>query len=65
MSSLLTNGAAAGQRLNPNYLFLQAFGGVLSNKLEVSGGGSCCASGSRCACPASFGDVLSNKFEVR
>ena len=36
MSSLLTNGAAAGQRLNPNYLFLQAFGGVLSNKLEVS-----------------------------
>ena len=43
MSSLLTNGAAAGQRLNPNYLFLQAFGGVLSNKLEVGGGGPCCA----------------------
>ena len=35
MSSLLTNGAAKGQSLNPTFLALNVFGGVLSKKLEV------------------------------
>ena len=35
MSSLLTNGAAAGQGLNPGYVVLNLFGGVLTKKLEV------------------------------
>jgi uncharacterized protein YbjT (DUF2867 family) len=33
LTSLLTNGAAVGQRWNPAYLFLNLFGGVLSAKL--------------------------------
>ncbi len=36
-SSLLTNGAAVGQGLNPGYIVLQLFGGVLTKKLVVSG----------------------------
>ena len=36
MSSLLTNGAAKGQGLNPTFLALNVFGGVLSKKLEVN-----------------------------
>jgi uncharacterized protein YbjT (DUF2867 family) len=35
MSSLLTNGAAVGQSFNPNYLFLNLFGGVLKEKLKA------------------------------
>lgn len=33
LSSLLTNAPAVGQAANPNYAFLQLFGGVLSHKL--------------------------------
>lgn len=33
LSSLLTNAPAVGQSANPNYTFLQLFGGVLSHKL--------------------------------
>ncbi|KAK9819986.1 hypothetical protein WJX72_004808 [[Myrmecia] bisecta] len=35
MTSLLTNGAAVGQGLNPAYVFLNLFGGVLSKKLQA------------------------------
>lgn len=35
MSSLLTNGAAVGQRFNPGYIILNLFGNVLVQKLEV------------------------------
>lgn len=35
LSSLLTNGAAKGQGTNPNFLFLNLFGGVLNKKHEV------------------------------
>ncbi|CAM9827074.1 unnamed protein product [Phaeothamnion confervicola] len=35
ISSLLTNGLAAGQGLNPNYLLLNAFGGVLLLKRKA------------------------------
>ena len=35
MSSLLTNGAAVGQAWNPGYVFLNLFGGVLTQKLVV------------------------------
>ncbi|BDA48149.1 Protein TIC 62, chloroplastic [Coccomyxa sp. Obi] len=34
MSSLLTNGAAVGQRFNPGYIILNLFGNVLVQKLE-------------------------------
>ena len=37
LSSLLTNGAAKGQTLNPSFLVLNIFGGVLSKKHEVRG----------------------------
>lgn len=33
MSSLLTNAPAVGQKDNPNYRFLNLFGGVLDHKL--------------------------------
>lgn len=33
LSSLLTNAAAVGQKNNPNYKFLNLFGGVLDRKL--------------------------------
>lgn len=36
MSSLLTNGRAAGQGTNPNFVVLNLFGGVLDEKLKVS-----------------------------
>ena len=36
LSSLLTNGAAKGQGTNPNFLFLNLFGGVLNKKHEVT-----------------------------
>ncbi|KXZ53377.1 hypothetical protein GPECTOR_7g1273 [Gonium pectorale] len=35
VSSLLTNAAAVGQAANPNYLFLNLFGGVLDRKLAA------------------------------
>lgn len=35
VSSLLTNGAAAGQALNPNYILLNIFGLVLIAKLQA------------------------------
>ena len=35
MTSILTNGRAAGQGLNPGFVFLNLFGGVLDAKLEV------------------------------
>jgi uncharacterized protein YbjT (DUF2867 family) len=35
LTSLLTNAKAIGQENNPNYKFLNAFGGVLDNKLEA------------------------------
>eukprot|EP00879_Flechtneria_rotunda_P018227 GHRR01019122.1.p1 GENE.GHRR01019122.1~~GHRR01019122.1.p1 ORF type:complete len:321 (+),score=102.43 GHRR01019122.1:196-1158(+) len=35
LSSLLTNAEAVGQKDNPNYKFLQLFGGVLSHKLAA------------------------------
>lgn len=35
MSSLLTNGAAVGQRFNPGYIILNLFGNVLVQKLAV------------------------------
>ncbi|KAK9839047.1 hypothetical protein WJX74_008408 [Apatococcus lobatus] len=35
LSSLLTNGAAKGQGTNPNFLFLNLFGGVLNKKHEA------------------------------
>ena len=35
ISSLLTNAAAVGQGANPNYVFLNLFGGVLDRKLKV------------------------------
>lgn len=35
LTSLLTNAKAAGQGDNPNYKFLNLFGGVLDNKLEA------------------------------
>lgn len=35
LTSLLTNAKAIGQADNPNYKFLNAFGGVLDNKLEA------------------------------
>ena len=36
MSSLLTNGRAAGQGANPNFVILNLFGGVLDEKLKVT-----------------------------
>ena len=36
LSSLLTNGKAVGQGLNPTFLLLNIFGGVLDKKHEVS-----------------------------
>ena len=35
LTSLLTNAKAIGQQDNNNYKFLNAFGGVLDNKLEA------------------------------
>jgi uncharacterized protein YbjT (DUF2867 family) len=35
LTSLLTNGAGAGQRWNPSYVFLQLFGSVLTHKLAA------------------------------
>ncbi len=35
MTSLLTNAREAGQGLNPGFIFLNLFGGVLDAKLEV------------------------------
>ncbi|GLC35334.1 hypothetical protein PLESTM_000308800 [Pleodorina starrii] len=35
VSSLLTNAAAVGQGTNPNYVFLNLFGGVLDRKLKA------------------------------
>ncbi|KAK9868358.1 hypothetical protein WJX84_007812 [Apatococcus fuscideae] len=35
LSSLLTNGGAVGQGLNPNFLFLNLFGGVLNKKHDA------------------------------
>ena len=35
LSSLLANGAAAGQRWNPAFVFLNLFGGVLDHKLAA------------------------------
>lgn len=35
VSSLLTNAPAIGQKDNPNYKFLNIFGGVLDHKLVV------------------------------
>jgi hypothetical protein len=35
LSSLLTNAVKVGQQDNPNYKFLNLFGGVLDLKLEV------------------------------
>ena len=35
MTSLLTNARAVGQGLNPGFIFLNLFGGVLDAKLEV------------------------------
>ena len=49
MSSLLTNGAAKGQSLNPTFLALNVFGGVLSKKLEVRLCLSCHPSKGLCA----------------
>ena len=35
MTSILTNGRAVGQGLNPGFVFLNLFGGVLDAKLAV------------------------------